>query len=154
MEWPIVEIFGLIIKLMQVIDSQGTARKGANKGMALDEVTEMPKPKTMKAKDVARKIKSFDHFIHVWGDKAKYYLPPKRCLTWHYISQILCKEKRLLKLEQVGHEVEIPKVKGEVLQNMWEKTKDVNSMYLYFPDIHKSINIPRQYFFNVKLIRS
>jgi len=121
--------------------------------MSIEGISEAPRSKIMKAKEIARKIKSFDHFIHVWGDKARYYLPPKRCLTWHYISQILCKEKRLLKIDQVGHEVEIPKVKGSVLDSMWQKAKDLNGMHEYFPDIHKSSHVPRKYFFNVRLIR-
>jgi len=51
----------------------------------------------VKAKEIARKIKSFDHFIYVWGQKGQYYLPPKNVITWHYVSQILAQEKNFLK---------------------------------------------------------
>ena len=44
---------------------------------------------SLTAKMVARKISSFDHFIYLWGTKANYYLPPKHCLTWRFISQVL-----------------------------------------------------------------
>lgn len=33
------------------------------------------------AKDIARKIKSLDHFVYLWGHKHNYYLPPKHSLT-------------------------------------------------------------------------
>ena len=103
----------------------------------------------LKTRDIARKISSFDHFIYLWGDKAKYYLPPKRCLSWHYISQILSREKRLLKLDQVGHVLEVPKVRGKVVRDMWNKCKETNGLSLYFPDVHVTQFIPRDYFFNV-----
>lgn len=126
----------------------GTARPKPPSMNIEQEGLERPR-RLMKAKDIARKIKSFDHFIHLWGEKARYYLPPKRCLTWHYVSQILCNEKRLLKLDQVGHIAEIPKMHGAVIKDMWNSSKNINSMHLYFPDINESQQVPRDYFFNV-----
>jgi hypothetical protein len=107
----------------------------------------------VKAKEIARKLKSFDHFVYVWGEKGHYYIPPKSVLTWHYISQILAQEKRLLKLEEVGHMLEVPKVRGSVVNDMFDRVKDDNGLHFYFPDFTESQNVPRDYFFNVRIIR-
>lgn len=119
------------------IESEGTGKRG----------------KMVKAKEVARKIRSFDHFVYLWGEKAKYYLPPKKYITWHYISQILAREKKLLKIEQVGNPIELPKVKGFFINDLWLKYKEINSLEVYFPDMGSGQHIPRNYFFNVGLMR-
>ena len=130
--------------------SQNQVRERERGGALNTEPTEQRRPnKFMKAKEIARKIRSFDHFIYLWGEKAKYYLPPKRFITWHYISQVLSCEKRLLKLDQVGHVAEIPKLKGNLLKDMWDRCKDTNELNTFFPDIHDSQQVPRDYFFNV-----
>jgi len=107
----------------------------------------------VKAKEIARKIKSFDHFIYVWGQKGQYYLPPKNVITWHYVSQILAQEKKLLKMEEVGSSLEVPKVRGTVVNEMFRKVKMENGLHLYFPDFTDTQNVPRDYFFNVGVIR-
>ena len=108
-----------------------------------------PQPQTLKARDVARKIRSFEHFIYVWGHKARYYLPPRNCFTWHFVAQVLAQEKRLLKLEDVGHQLEVPKSKGLLVSELWDRLKNVNGLHTYFPDILRSERVPRDYFFNV-----
>ena len=132
---------------------QGVPPKG-NVNMLIETSGGNRSLKLVKAKDIARKIKSFEHFTYLWGEKARYYLPPKRCMTWHYISQILCNEKKLLKLDQVGHIIELPKMQGSLIKNMWNECKNRNGLHTYFPDIHEGQQVPRQYFFNVSLIRS
>lgn len=133
----------------------GTARTQPQRAMQTegDGDKTMRKNVLIKAKDVARKIRSFDHFIYVWSQKGKYYVPPKNYLTWHFIAQVLSKEKRLLRLEQVGPEVDIPKVHGTWVNEMYHDNKATNSLSLYFPDISDVQNVPRKYFFNVSLIR-
>lgn len=104
---------------------------------------------TLRASDVARKLKSFDHFLYVWGTKGGYYLPPKSALTWHYISQVLAGEKKLVRLDQVGHVQELPRAKGYLINDLWEASKDLNDLHQYLPDITPSSRVPRTYFLNV-----
>ena len=73
-----------------------TKRKGRD--MEVEHEAPVQQKTLVRAKDIARKIKSFDHFLYVWGHNGGYYLPPKSVFTWHYISQILAREKRLLKV--------------------------------------------------------
>jgi len=119
-----------------------------------EEVQDTTSKKLIKAKDIARKVKSFDHFIFIWGEKGQYYLPPKSIMSWHYISQVLAQEKRLLKLEDVGHQLEVPKIKGNAVNDMYEKVKGEEGLHYYFPDFADSQNVARDYFFNVTLKRS
>ena len=123
--------------------------KATPKQMDVEKSNSGGKVLTMRAKDIARKLKSFDHFVYVWGERGRYYLPPKSCITWHYISQILSKEKRLLKLDSVGHQIDIPKVRGSVVNDMFHQVKRSNNLAQYFPDFTDTQNIPRNYFFNV-----
>jgi hypothetical protein len=103
----------------------------------------------VKAKDIARKIKSFDHFLYVWGGKGGYFMPPKSALSWHYISQILAGEKKLLLIKDVGHVQELPKSKGLLVRSLWEKWKHLNALHSYLPEITEQTQVPRTYFFNV-----
>ena len=121
--------------------------------MLLEEGATRENKKLIKAKEIARKLKSIDHFVFVWGQKGKYYLPPKSVITWHYVSQILCREKRLLKISDVGHTMEVPKVRGAVVNELFQQIKHINNMDLYFPDFTDCQNVPRDYFFNVSLSR-
>ena len=103
----------------------------------------------LSTKVVARKISSFDHFIYLWGTRCNYYVPPKHCLSWRYISQVLAGEKRFLKFNEVGNCVEIPKAKGMVIRELWNILTDDVKIKTYFPDFSPSDTIPRGYFFNV-----
>ena len=138
---------------MEQTAQPGKETKQKSTPMNIEKTGNQPKQRLVRAKDIARKVKSFDHFIYIWGSKGKYYLPPKSVLTWHYISQILAKEKRLLKLEQVGYQIEIPKVKGTLVNDMFHEVKDHNGLHYYFPDLSENQNVPRDYFFNVRIIR-
>ncbi len=91
--------------------------------------------------------------MYVWGHKGGYYMPPKSVLSWHYISQIMAREKRLLKAEQVGHSLDIPKIRGTVVNEMYHSIKTEAGLSLYFPDLTDTQNVPRDYFFNVSLNR-
>ena len=142
------------IKMIADTNAEGksTKRKGRDTtpghgGMVFEN-------KLVKAKDIARKIKSFDHFLYVWGHTGGYYMPPKSVFTWHYVSQILAQEKRLLKVSEVGHVLEVPKVRGSVVNEIYHKEKLNGGLAAYFPDFTETQNVPRDYFFNVKLIRS
>lgn len=132
-------------------DEKPTKRKtmvieDANVGLPQDT-------KRMRAQEVARKIKSLDHFCYVWGTKAGFYLPPRKCLTWHFVSQILAKEKLLLRLSDMEGLVDLPKVKGIIVDNVFAHYRDANQLEKYFPDRHASQRVPREYFYNVQLIR-
>ena len=105
--------------------------------------------RVLKAKEVAQKIKSFDHFAYLWGVKAGYYLPPKRSLTWRFVAQVLSGQKRLLKVSEVGYPIEMPKFKGQHVDNIWQQFKDTNQLHSYLPDVTGNAPIPRTYFYNV-----
>jgi hypothetical protein len=111
-------------------------------------------PQRLRAVDVARKVKSFDHFLYVWGSKANYYLPPRTALTWHYISQVLAGEKLLLRVNEVGHVLQVPKAKGMLVEDLWIQCKELNQLHAYLPDVTPRSHIPRTYFLNVRIIRS
>jgi hypothetical protein len=136
-----------------MIHIEGQKNKPPANQITEERITAERKSKKVKAKEVARKIKSFDHFIYLWGEKARYYPPPKRCFTWHYISQLLAGEKKLLKIEDVGNPLELPKCKGIFVDELWIKYKENNGLSLYFPDMTENHQVPRTYFFNVKLNR-
>ena len=102
-------------------------------------------------KQVARQLKSFDHFIFIWRNIANFYLLPKHTLTWHFISQIFAGEKKLLKFDVIGYCVEMPKVRGIRIKHIQDQLKDINYSKNYFPDFPETDNIPRNYFFNVDL---
>ena len=102
------------------------------------------------AKEVARKIKSFDHFIYLWGHKHGYYLPPKHSLTWSFIAQILTGKKKLLKIQTVGRSIDIPKMRGLRVNELYRSLYKVNNLGDYFPDFANTDTIPRNYFFDVK----
>lgn len=103
-------------------------------------------------KEIARRIKSFDHFVYLWGHKANYFLPPKHSLTWHFISQILSGNKKLLKNDIVGRCIDMPKVRGYRIKDIYSefcKRCDINN---YLPNISETDCIPRNYFFNAFLL--
>ena len=108
-----------------------------------------PDSRIMKAGDVARKLKSFEHFIYLYGQKAGYYLPPKHVLSWTYIAQILAEEKILLRSVDVGSILVLPKCRGMMIDEVWSKYKDSNQLHRYFPNFSDASRIPRDYFFNV-----
>lgn len=101
------------------------------------------------AKDVARKIKSFDHFIYLWGHKHNFYLPPKHFLTWRFVTQVLSGEKKLLKNSDVGRSIEIPKMRGLKVNELYHSMKQTNGLHYFFPDMGPTDTIPRTYFFDV-----
>lgn len=104
---------------------------------------------TFRAIDIARKIRSFDHFLFIWGERGGYYMPPKSVLTWKYIAQILSKEKKLLKASEVGAIVELPKAKGLLVESLFTELKNEKEFGKYFPDDAERRAIPRTYFFNL-----
>lgn len=110
-----------------------------------------PLNKQLKAKKIARKIRSFDHFIYLFGVKGGFYLLPRFTLSWVYIGQILSGEKKLLKSEEVGPPVNLPRFRGIVIENMWEDFKNEDDFAKYFPMTKKGTHIPREYFINVFL---
>lgn len=103
----------------------------------------------MKAKEVARKIKSFDHFLYVWGSRGGYFLPPRSALTWAYISQVLGGEKKLLRVAEVGHVLDLPRARGMLIEDLWARSRDENNLHAYLPDVTARAHVPRTYFLNV-----
>lgn len=86
---------------------RGTPRR--TRGITVEPNNVEEQTRRIRAIEVAKKIKSLDHFAYVWGTKAQYYLPPTKYLTWHFVSQILAKEKKLLKLNEIGGLIDFPK---------------------------------------------
>lgn len=121
-----------------------------NRNFEMDGNFENKNNRNMLAKDIARKIKSFEHFIYLWGHKNNYYLPPKHVLTWRFVSQVLTGEKKLLKNSDVGRSIDIPKMRGIRVNQLFESLKSVNEFHSFFPDMAKTDSIPRNYFFDVK----
>ena len=103
----------------------------------------------LKIRDIARKLSSFDHFIYVWGVKAGYYVPPKSCLTWQFISEVISGRKKLLKASVVGVPLNIPKFKGVLVKQHYKNYASINDLFLYFPTITEGVSVPRDYFYNV-----
>ena len=120
-----------------------------DQGLNIEYGGQAPQQRVIKAKDVARKIRSFDHFAYVWGEKAGYYLPPKKYITWRFVAQLLANEKQLVKMEQIGNPVELPKVIGVYVDELYYKYQQSNDLHSYFPDLGNAHRIPRNYFFNV-----
>lgn len=106
----------------------------------------------LRAREVARRIKSVEHFIYVWGDKGKFFLPPRKLISWHFISQVLAGEKRLLKMKEVGTIISLPKSKGSRVLDMWKELSQDPDFASYFPDFSLKRTIPRSYFLNVCLV--
>ena len=134
---------------MSMNEHDFTPHRQRTTGMDVERAPQASQNKAIKAKEVARKIKSFDHFAYIWGEKAGFYLPPKKSITWHFISQILADEKKLVKMASVGNPIELPKVKGLFVQDLFWKYKDVKDLDKYFPDVSEGHRVPRNYFFNV-----
>lgn len=119
-------------------------------GMNVEEPQSGPRSEVvLRAGDVARKLRSFDHFIYLYGQKAGYYLPPKHALTWSFVAQILAGEKMLLKASDVGPILSLPKSRGILIQDLWQMYREVKGLHRFFPDMSKESRIPRDYFFNV-----
>lgn len=104
------------------------------------------------SKQVAKRIRTFDHFIFLWGHQSNYYVPPKHVLTWHFISQVLSGEKLLLRNDQIGTAINMPKMKGVRIREIWDHLKNKNDLKSYFPDFPATDCIPRDYFFNARLL--
>ena len=132
---------------MQGVQGQEPKRRGREP--KLDVESERSVEQRIEACEVARRIRSFDHFAYVWGTKAGYYIPPHSSLTWHFISQVLAGEKKLLRAADVGFPFKVPKFKGQLAQDHWNKFKGIGDLRLYFPDISEGLTVPREYFYNV-----
>lgn len=126
------------------VDSQNSIRKEYQQNNRL--------VRNILAKDIARKIKSFDHFIYLWGHKHNYYLPPKHFLTWRFVTQVLRGEKKLLKNSDVGKSIDIPKMRGLKVNDLYHSMKMTNGLHHFFPDMGPTDTIPRTYFFDVGLL--
>ena len=100
-------------------------------------------------RDIARKLKSLDHFVYLWGHRGGFYLPPAKNLTWDFVAQILSGEKRLLETVEVGTPIQIPKAKGIKVQDIWEELKDNERISVFLPTITEGRAVPREYFLNV-----
>ena len=53
----------------------------------------------------------------------------------------------------MGHILEVPKVRGAVVNEIYHREKANNGLSAYFPDFTEAQNVPRDYFFNVQLKR-
>lgn len=135
---------------MQAGNFQTPPRPNRRNDLAEEGVVRQAPHTMVRALDVARKLKSFDHFLYVWGAKGGYFLPPRSALTWHYVSQVLAGEKLLLRADQVGHVQELPRAKGVLIEELWEECRQINSMHAYLPDVTPKTHVPRTYFLNVK----
>lgn len=115
----------------------------------VEQIAQNPHQLTIKAKEVARKIQSVDHFIYIWGGKGGFFLPPKKFITWRFVAQLLSNEKRLVKSKDVATPVALPKVKGLYVEELFWRYYEENDLHRYFPDLGNGHRIPRDYFFNV-----
>ncbi len=104
----------------------------------------------LRAKDVARKIPSLQHFAHLYEVKAGYYLPPRYALSWRYVHQVLTGKKKLVRASEVGHPVSLPRFRGLQIEREWRRVQNVGDFATYFPDIPRGNHVPREYFLNVR----
>ena len=105
----------------------------------------------VKSKLIAEKLKSIDHFVYLYSKEGKYYLPPRKLITWSYIRQVLCGEKLLLKFERIGSQYPLPKAKGFNIGEFFQQMNSDTGFMVYFPDLSIKANVPRDYFLNVRL---
>ena len=122
---------------------------GSNK-MLIEHPSKPTATRSLITREVARKAKSVDHFLVLWGEKAGYHLPPKKSITWDFIAQVLAGKKKLFQIKEIGEVSDIPKVKGVLVKNLWEKYKNFKGLKDYFPDISSGRAISRKYFFSVQ----
>lgn len=108
----------------------------------------------MKSKEVAEQIKSIDHFIFLYENEGKYFLPPRKLITWHYVRQILSGQKHLLKFEQLKSLYTLPKFRGLSVNSLFIEMNEDTEFNKFFPDIPANTNVPREYFLQVSIIRS
>lgn len=134
-----------------LMEHEGASRRAETRRMP--QMPEEPRPRrprvVLKAGEIARKLRSFDHFAYLYGQRAGYFLPPKHALAWACVAQILSEEKLLLKASDVGPPLILPKSRGLHIEISWARYKDAHDLHRYFPDTIDSGRIPRDYFFNV-----
>ena len=102
-----------------------------------------------RTRDIVKKIKSLQHFVYLYTEKGKFYLPPINYLTWEYVGEILSGQKKLLKAYQINSNFKMPKSKGMSVNGLFDELKTDQEFMMYFPKITEKMNVPREYFFNV-----
>jgi len=78
-----------------------------------------------------------------------YHLPPKKCITWPYIVQVLTGEKKLLKGDKLVLNRTLPRIKELSMKEVWPKFQNDQELISYFPDFEDGRNPPRLYFFQI-----
>lgn len=106
----------------------------------------------VKTSQIAAKIRSVDHFVYLYATERKYFLPPKKFITWEYIRQILSGEKVLLKFRRIEQQFQLPRTKGFYVRSVFQQLANDSEFMLYFPDFSKDAHVPRDYFITVVLI--
>lgn len=71
-------------------------------------------------------------------------MPPKKCITWSYIVQVLKGEKKFLKSVKIGLNRTFPRIK-----EIWPQFKNDKDLLLYFPDFVETRTPPRLYFVKI-----
>lgn len=105
--------------------------------------------KRVQIKNITKIVKSIDHFVYAYSEHGKYYLPPKKSITWEFVRGVLTLEKSLVKLADIESNYVLPKVKGLNIKNLFEEMKSDSEFLTYFPNLSSKTSIPRDYFFNV-----
>lgn len=103
----------------------------------------------LKTSQVVSKLRSVDHFMYLFATEGKYYLPPRKFITWEYIRKILSGEKVLLKFRRIDSQFQLPRAKGFYIKAVYEQISNDTEFVRYFPDFSKDAHIPRDYFLTV-----
>lgn len=116
-----------------------------NKGLDIEQNSLVK----VKCRDIAHQLQSIDHFIFLYENEGKYYLPPRKLITWHYVRQILSGEKLFIKVDQIRSMYTLPKSRGLCVNDLFKDAmKDIELMK-FFPDIPENSSVPRNYFLTV-----
>lgn len=59
----------------------------------------------------------------------------------------------LAKMDVFGHVMEMPQIKGQEINQLFGRIKMVNGLYNFIPDFTEAHNVPRTYFFNLRISR-
>lgn len=108
-----------------------------------------PPANVVRSKEIAARIRSIDHFVFLFGNEGRYYMPPTSLITWHFVRQVISGEKQLLKQDRINGNFTVPKSRGFHVGTAFQEMSDDQEFMSFFPDATPKSNVPREYFLTV-----